>query len=368
MQFMKMTWMGFWRIFAIMIILGIANVGTFFLSFIVSAITAAIIRVNFWKSVYAFPILRKLLAKRAIRVHFTPNLFDIGERAREQKFAAAQKNPRNVSQRYQRGHSLTPYDSLPFISQPSNQTGKLTGWEPQHLKNIPLPTAERFEKMEGTPGSGLENSGFRAESIASGRLGEENFAKVLSKIEPTGHLIENDIDINATLRYGASFWSVAMPSAESPHRKDEKYQTDIDAVLVHGNHMLLVDLKMYRSGDVTYKASGQYLYCIDNATGSVVGDPVQMSQNMRMAQERFAKHFPTMEVNALVIFMPTNHGAPNVDGLEWYGGIPVMGLQDALAHIGELCRRGRAHAGAVHKLSKLVHRNSTPPRNSTKQR
>lgn len=51
-------------------------------------------------------------------------------------------------------------------------TGKTTGYEPQILNKLPIPSEYRFPFMHGSPGSGLGESGFGEDAIKMGVKGE----------------------------------------------------------------------------------------------------------------------------------------------------------------------------------------------------
>jgi hypothetical protein len=179
----------------------------------------------------------------------------------------------------------------PTIDKPTNR-GTLTGFEPEKLKNVPMPTSDH---MHGSPGIGLGDSGFGAQAIELGQAGEANFAKVLG--------MEGFIDKFPT------FWSVHLPDENGD--VDEKYRNvDIDCVILTGDTLWLVDLKNYRQGDVTYRTYGERLYVEDNATGSWVGEPYKMSRNMSNAELRFSKLLTRkpVRVESVVVFMPTPMG------------------------------------------------------------
>ncbi|WP_146077941.1 hypothetical protein [Pseudoclavibacter sp. AY1F1] len=96
--------------------------------------------------------------------------------------------------------------------------------------------------------------------------------------------------------------------------------------------MLLLDLKYYASGDVTwFSPDGDYLLCRDNPTGREIGSPRRMSRNMKMAHSRFKALFPDHDVRAYVVLIPTNAGLGEIArGTAWPGHVPLVGLPDIL--------------------------------------
>ena len=207
--------------------------------------------------------------------------------------------------------------------------GSISGFEPRSLDNIPIPSSNH---MHGNPGIGLNSAHnvMSAKNIQAGQKGEVNFSKALRISD--GHRIDykrNDGLINQF----ESFWSVAMPDENNPHEKDKKFNTDIDCILVSGNQIILIDAKFYKSGDVTYYAQGNTIYCRDNTTGIQVGDPKEMSRNMQMALDRFKKLYPSYKVSAYVVLMPTNSGTAQIDNVIYPGGIPLVHPQWLLSRI-----------------------------------
>ena len=73
--------------------------------------------------------------------------------------------------------SISKYSDLPTISR-ATHNGKMTGFEPQKLKNYKL---YQHELMFGEPGKGLNKSGFDESAVNLGQEGEINFAKALQK-------------------------------------------------------------------------------------------------------------------------------------------------------------------------------------------
>lgn len=321
-QYLKMTWMFFWRFGLFNLIYSSASATAVL---VIAAITAAILRFGFKKSIAIFPIIHVLTGRNPI-LHQDDRGF---------------------------GGWRPPADKK-TIQKQASQRGFETGYEPRHLKNMPTPGRTVFNTMYGHPGSGLSSAKHMTKySISSGQLGERNFAKALSMTTPQGLILPAGQQ-GVLLHDIISFWSVAMPSERSISQEDPKYKTDIDNVLVVGNTILLIDLKLYKSGDVTYSTNQNMLYCVDNHTQNWVGEPKIMSANMHMAVERFKKHFPRMDVQALVVFMPTDAGAAQFQNAVWTGGIPIVGVQEALYHIGQLVQRGTVNQKIARKLIPLV--------------
>ena len=206
------------------------------------------------------------------------------------------------------------YNTLPTIAKASSD-GKLTGFEPQKLEKYSL---NQFELMFGEPGKGLSASNFDNKMIQLGQEGELNFAKSLQKKNLLNRLV--------------TFWSVHNLGID-----DEKVPADVDCVIVSGNTIWLIDLKLYASGDVVYRSDKDFLYTIDIATGSLVGKPKKMSHNMKFAQEKFSKKFENLlryyKLETRVVLMPTRKGAGQIDKVYWPGNIPAITLEDMLIEL-----------------------------------
>lgn len=302
----KIAWMFFWRM-AIVKTIWFPQFGFWSLVF-TAVIIAAVLVYALNTNLRTFPIIR-LLAKRGVVEKF-------------------EKTSTNVS------HPVAPapatrtvgtYDNLEVISKPTAR-GMETGFEPRVLDQIEVP---KTPYMRGVPGVGLDSAAHMTNySVRSGKKGEVNFSKALANTLIANHNGKK----NSILENVNSFWSVAMPSADNPSVPDAKYKTDIDSIIISGNHIVLVDTKFYASGDVTYTSADGKLYCIDNPTGKLVNKPRSMSRNMAMALERFTKHYPDMQVHALVVFMPTDYGTARLNA-EWTGGIPVVNIRQAIGSI-----------------------------------
>ena len=211
----------------------------------------------------------------------------------------------------------------------ASRNGRMTGFEPRALEAVTIP---QLPTMTGAPGAGLHSSHFSSRNVNLGVEGEVNFAKALTK---TG-----------LLKAFHSLWSVSVPDPKvlTPN----KYNTDIDCILVAGNEVILVDLKNYKSGDVTYTARGDQLHCTDNVTGIAVGTPKKLSRNMEMALTSVRGHFPRLKVSAFVVFMPTNKGEASIaPGTVWPGSVPAVSLTNFLAYLQSRAVNGAPNGAAT---------------------
>lgn len=213
----------------------------------------------------------------------------------------------------------------PFTPQYPQQTPAISGhtspggnfeYTPRTLEAIPEPAVKQ---MFGRPGRSLSSAqGISATNAATGALGERNFAKALAA--------------EGLLTRCTSLWSVKMPGRFG-FTPDSTLNTDIDCILFYGKTVLLLDMKLYTGGDVTYRNFGDKLVKIDNQTGTSVGAPIGMSKNMQIAQERFTKLYPGHSVYAMVVFMPTDRGSATLDGVVWPGNIPAVNLIEVIQYL-----------------------------------
>lgn len=205
----------------------------------------------------------------------------------------------------------------------ATRPGLMTGFEPAELAGIDI-SAIRPEHMYGDPGAGLAGSGFDASAVKRGAEGELNFARALVKA--------------GLLNRYATFWSVQMP--DSTLGASERFNTDIDCVVVTGTSIWLLDMKNYNQGAVTWKtevdqdaSTGKqvsHLIAVDDVTGGLVGPRRKMSLNMRLATQLFADRFQAtgvaLPLKPAVVLMPRPEGLGTIRDLRWAGDIPTVAL------------------------------------------
>ena len=298
MQFIKVSWMMTWRLFLLLSIIAPEKSSW---SIIAGVAFGLIIVFGLKKSVFVFPIIRRLLGK--------PVFINLARKQNNnsQQLAKPLFGTKNVS--------TPPPFQIGQDQDESTNLGVMTGYEPKYLKHISVPIGGR---VVGEPGSGLQNASSIDEDNAKlGIMGEQLFSKALKKDG-----IINNVD---------TFWSLSMPS-ENALIPDSKYDTDIDCVIALGNTLLLVDLKYYTGGQVVYRSHEDQLYCLDGVTGGLINQK-SMSSNMKMAYERFAKNLPQYDVNALVVFIPTNRGVGSIDNVFWPENIPAVNLPETLNYL-----------------------------------
>lgn len=227
--------------------------------------------------------------------------------------------------------------------------GLRSQYDADQIMDWPLPTGHSL--MFGAPGEGLSSSGFKKANIAKGQLGEVNFAKALGA--------EGMLDRFAT------FWSLHIPGEEVG--RSEKYESDIDCVIVTGDSILVVDLKYYSQGDVTWRVneSGDLL-SVDNATGYYVGPPRRASRNMVMAHSVVTSRAELARlpysVYSVVVFIPTEMGMGYIEpDTDWPSGIPLVTLHDILGFLGDRPSVNPDHpdaAAAIRMFKNLIRNES----------
>lgn len=261
-------------------------------------------------SVRAFPIVRLLLQViPAVRrsglpgpIALLPTWQGIPARVKARNIASGEY-ARKMLNRRDRRERKNPLRRLERIDKPSGP-GVMTGFEPVALSGVAAPEGDL---VLGTPGAGLHSSEFTQGRIKAGVKGEETFAKALVKAGLDTKFL--------------TMWSVKIPHP--------RFNTDVDCVLFADDIIFLIDIKYYRSGDVTYKSTVDEIYCVDNATGMAVGEPKSMSQNMKMAKSIFSKRVD-VPLAAVVVFVPTDNGQPQVEDVVWPGRVPAMTLTEFL--------------------------------------
>lgn len=205
--------------------------------------------------------------------------------------------------------------------------GTITGFEPSKLETIEL---EDHPLMHGSPGAGLSGSGFGQRQVQLGQIGEENFARALQS--------------QGLLQRFSTFWSVHMP--DTVIGASNTFQSDIDCVLITSKSVWLIDVKNYVQGDVTWHRENlpdtgranrerPHLIAVDNQTGGYVGKPRPMSQNMKLATERFTARMTKAGINfkvkPVVVMMPRDDGIGQLPKVTWPEQIPATDLSSLLS-------------------------------------
>lgn len=183
-------------------------------------------------------------------------------------------------------------------------------------------------RIYGNPGSGLSASGFGKDQIRSGSRGEEIFAKLLS----WDHILD----------YCSSYWSVWNPEQDG---EKNSYGTDIDCILKFGNHILLIDVKNYRSGvDYHTLIPGKAMFCMYAKARVVAHDPYIFSSNMAFAYLNLTQYLrrcgSSCDVESYVVLVPSTTGQATLDAdICWPGGIRAMSYTNFVTMLNERAQK-----------------------------
>lgn len=168
-------------------------------------------------------------------------------------------------------------------------------------------------RIYGNPGSGLNDSSFGERQIKTGIKGESVFAKLLSWDNILNHCV--------------SFWSVYKPDAAGNRNA---MGADIDCILKFGNHILMVDVKNYRSGlDYHTLIPNKAMFCTYKKARVVAHDEYIFSANMAFAQRDMTNYLQENHshctVESFVVLVPSSVGQATLDSdICWPTGIPAM--------------------------------------------
>lgn len=167
--------------------------------------------------------------------------------------------------------------------------------------------------VHGTPGQGLDESGFGEGLIAAGQLGEQRLAKLF-------------VNEGVTASWD-TYWSLRLP--------DSDWDTDVDCLLYRHGTIYLVDAKNYNVPEGCTLASDVHLNPVTSeqeygikvldSDGTPTGKTYKMTKNMAMAIDKFKKAFPGTQILAAVVLTPISHTVPGITGKVVYpGDIPLF--------------------------------------------
>lgn len=210
-------------------------------------------------------------------------------------------------------------------------------------------------RIHGKPGVGLNASGFSQANIGAGQRGERNLAKLMHKWGLTHGGVE-------------TFWSMALPNSN--------YDTDVDAIMVYGDTVYLIDAKNYAVGNdnETYildprDLSQSTLVRIDQAGNYIPNSEHKLSQSMVMAVDKYTPYLkavnPNVKIVAAVVFCPDKNGTPTVGPnlVAMQGKIPVMSCTDFLQALKKESSGKTANPVLCAKLMPLLKSGSTSDKN-----
>lgn len=295
-QAIKVWWMIFWRAaFIEPIVFAQATIWPFVIAIAVASITVF----AFGMTIRIFPIINRLRGK---------NVFIRLDEGDEQTNGFQS----GVGKQVQQSPVQSPIPTAGGHISP----GGSQQHTPRTLETVPEPMTPN---MYGKPGKSLATArGMSAANASAGALGERNFAKILA--------------VEGLINRCVSLWSVKMPG-KIGFSADPVLNTDIDCILFYDNTVLLLDMKLYTGGDITYHSTSAGLMRVDNQTGQTAGAPIKMSQNMQIAHERFTRLYPRQAVYAMVVFIPTDRGSATLNNVVWPGNIPAVNLDEMISYL-----------------------------------
>ena len=162
-----------------------------------------------------------------------------------------------------------------------------------HEYPVPQVDISFLKNFHGTPGHGLESSGFEQWRIKAGQAGERALARVLA-VARWAH----DVDV---------FFSLAVPGFPD---------IDVDCAVLSGQDLWLLDAKRYRVEDnaayTCYGGDGKTLYLrrLDadgHPTGEILGEH-HISRSTAMARQGFKERFPALTIHSATLLTPSADG------------------------------------------------------------
>lgn len=353
----KMTWMFYWRLLFLLSVALYNPMGAYLFNpgflFLISLGAAAIIAGVFKTTVYTFPLIRLIFRRPVIRgidempdwkerEKFTQDYGSDDFYDEEVYFSRSDYTPSSSSDTFYNPPKIDRFEHVeppsfsqrtPEVLSRASRKGKTSDYfDNQHLEKLPIPNTAR---MFGSPGAGLGSADqFGSGAVAAGQKGEENFAKILARVDENGSPYFAEDGSPRLLDLVYSFWSVGIPAEEG----QKSYNTDVDCILLQNDKMMLVDLKYYLDGAVTYSQYKDLLYTVDHETSNWVGEPKKMTRNMEMALDRYRKQFPNHLIEAITILIPTNMGEGNITTNSQFtpkypGDIPLLTISSGLNRI-----------------------------------
>lgn len=162
-----------------------------------------------------------------------------------------------------------------------------------HKTPLPKVDIDFKPNFHGTPGHGLEDSGFEQWRIDAGQAGERALARVIA-----GARWADDEDV---------FFSLAVPGFPD---------IDVDCAVLSGRDLWLLDAKRYRVEDdaayTCYGGDGTTLYLrrLDadgHPTGDILGEH-HISRSTVMARQGFKERFPALTIHSATLLTPSADG------------------------------------------------------------
>lgn len=213
----------------------------------------------------------------------------------------------------------------------ATRRGRPSPWQSAAMEPVDLSAYPRLHRSEAS-----DLAGTFGERGAVGAAGEEQFLQALARRRcASGGTILEDLEVYTSLR---------MVSDDGTAHIDPSRRDDLDVVILGDQGAIVVDVKLYSSGDVRYathrEGDDSYLDVIDVATGSVVsraGGGHKQGWTMATATRRLRD--AGLRVESYVVIMPGPMGEGDVSTLAdcpWPGGVRAIGPDALLERISHM--------------------------------
>lgn len=188
----------------------------------------------------------------------------------------------------------------------------------------------------------------------AGVLHEQRIARAVNQPSLTGHSTGFEPALLALAQVSDHRWSYGEPTGRTEsfvralsltglHTRFAtfwSYGTQgglVDCVVVTGRRIVPLDVEDRIQGDVTWLMADGEIRMVDNATGGYVGGPqpasVDVSEAARRIRGILSEAGISRSVTPKVVFLPTEHGLGRFEDLRWPGGVPAIGLDQALSEL-----------------------------------
>lgn len=147
--------------------------------------------------------------------------------------------------------------------------------------------------INGTPGVGLNSSGFSNGRVKAGQAGEKELAQMMCYLGIASYEVK-------------TYWSLRLPNSD--------LDTDVDAIVSYNNNIILLDAKQYIAGEnLKYERVCDGVVNVRDTNTNRIVKTYTFSRNMEMALEKYSQMFPTAHVEGAVLLCPTRNGIAATD-------------------------------------------------------
>ena len=182
----------------------------------------------------------------------------------------------------------------------------------------PLPGGGMPQSNHTRAGSGLSTNQARSRfggQADVGAAGERYFGQIVKR-----EALDQVYDV---------FYSLSIPKSR---HSSKALASDVDAALLNGNRLVLVDVKRWKGNGVYWSMSGLPFM---GFSPLMHGGKWKMSANMAAAVRCYREALPGVQISAMVVFVPTQRGnvPASVRWLKWPGGIGSFLLPAAVREL-----------------------------------